>query len=46
MHRNENYEWEGCVGQGSLAAPGYMRPEGVVMYLRATDSYYKSIIDK
>jgi hypothetical protein len=32
--------------QGSLASPGYMKPEGVVMYCRLTNSRYKIIIDK
>ena len=31
---------------GSLAQPGFMQPEGVVMYASAAKVYYKSIISK
>jgi hypothetical protein len=31
---------------GSLAAPGYMNVEGVVVYEYNTDSYWKAIINK
>jgi RNA ligase len=31
---------------GSVAAPGYMRPEGAVMYEPDTDALFKIIIDK
>lgn len=31
---------------GSFAAPGYMKVEGIVVYKYLTDSYYKVIIDK
>jgi hypothetical protein len=31
---------------GSLAVPGYMRPEGAVMYEPDTDTCFKIIIDK
>lgn len=31
---------------GSLAAPGYMNVEGIVMYMYQTDQYYKHIINK
>ena len=34
------------IENGSLAAPGYMNVEGVVMYLYSTDSFYKDIINK
>jgi hypothetical protein len=34
------------LSQGSLAAPGYMRPEGLVMYEPDTDTCFKIIIDK
>lgn len=32
--------------QGSLAAPGFMQVEGIVIYCYQTKSYYKVIIDK
>lgn len=32
--------------KGSLAAPGYMKVEGIVVYKYLTDSFYKVIIDK
>jgi len=31
---------------GSFAAPGYMRPEGLIMYEPDTDTCFKIIIDK
>jgi len=34
------------IQNGSLVAPGYMRPEGVMMYEPDTDTYFKIIIDK
>jgi hypothetical protein len=34
------------VDQGSLAAPGYMNVEGVVMYAYEARKFYKSIINK
>lgn len=32
--------------QGSQAAPGFMNPEGVVMYCEQAKTYYKEIINK
>lgn len=32
--------------EGSIAAPGWMRPEGAVMYCEQAKKYYKVIIDK
>lgn len=32
--------------QGSFAAPGYMRPEGLVIYGEQSKAYWKVIIDK
>lgn len=32
--------------QGSMAAPGYMKPEGVCVYLRSTNTIYKVPFDK
>lgn len=32
--------------QGSLAAPGWNRPEGVIQYNELSKSYYKIIMDK
>lgn len=34
------------VANGSLAAPGFMNPEGVILFSYQTKSYYKSIINK
>jgi len=34
------------IDNGSFAAPGYMKVEGVVVYEYNTDSYWKAIIDK
>lgn len=34
------------IEKGSLAAPGYMRPEGVVVFETQTSTYWKGIIDK
>jgi len=31
---------------GSLAAPGYMRPEGIIIYSHAAKSYHKILLDK
>lgn len=31
---------------GSVAAPGFMRPEGVIVYLTASRSYFKQTIEK
>lgn len=32
--------------KGSVAAPGFMRPEGVIIYHRAANSYFKVTLDK
>jgi RNA ligase len=34
------------IENGSKHVPGYMKPEGLVVYLRSTDQLYKHIIDK
>lgn len=34
------------INNGSVAAPGFMRPEGAVMYEPDTDTCFKVIIDK
>lgn len=31
---------------GSIAAPGFMRPEGIVVYHKAGDVYFKATLDK
>lgn len=33
------------VKRGSVAAPGYMKPEGIVVYLTAADVYLKQLIE-
>lgn len=37
---------EFLIQNGSIAAPGFMNPEGVIMFMYATKSYYKEIINK
>ncbi len=32
--------------QGSVAAPGFMKPEGIVIYLSAARTYFKQTIEK
>jgi hypothetical protein len=34
------------ITKGSIAVPGYMNPEGVIVYEYNTDSYWKAIINK
>lgn len=41
-----NVECERLVEEGSLASPGYMRPEGLVVYAEKAKTYWKVIIDK
>jgi hypothetical protein len=31
---------------GSIASPGFMRPEGIVVYHKAADAYFKATLDK
>ena len=46
----DSYAVERCieklVEQGSVAAPGFMRPEGVVVYHVAANRYFKKTIEK
>jgi len=47
----ENLDWyEGTKKEfiefGSIAAPGYMKPEGLVIYTEKAKTYWKVIIDK
>lgn len=46
LHDWINVECERLIQEGSLAAPGYMRPEGLVVYAEKAKSYWKVIIDK
>lgn len=41
-----NVECERLVEEGSLASPGYMRPEGLVVYAEKAKTYWKVIVDK
>jgi len=46
LHDWINVECERLVEEGSLASPGYMRPEGLVIYAEKAKTYWKVIIDK
>jgi len=46
LHDWINVECERLVEEGSLASPGYMRPEGLVIYAEKAKTYWKVIVDK
>ncbi len=37
---------QGLVDNGSAASPGFMKPEGVIVYHHAADQFFKKTIDK
>lgn len=40
------YEKQYLVHSGSRASPGYMKPEGIIIYAEKSKNYWKVIIDK
>jgi hypothetical protein len=39
-----NFDLEWLTREGSRAAPGYMNPEGIVIYHKASQTYFKATI--